>query len=136
MAQFSFDLVSPERLVFSGSVTEVVVPGSEGDLGILAGHAPLISSLRPGILTVKGEGEAKKLYVRGGFAEVSAKGLTVLAEEALPIEQLDSAKIQADIAAAEADLAKATAAEAMTAISTRIGDLKSLALTLRAPQTH
>ncbi len=136
MAQFSFDLVSPERLVFSGPVTEVVVPGSEGELGIMAGHAPLITTLRPGILTVKGEGADKKLYVRGGFAEVSAKGLTVLAEEALPLEQVDSSTIEAAIASAEADVAAATSEEAKGVALARVNDLKNLALALGASRAH
>ena len=78
MATFHFELTSPEQLVFSGEVEHVVVPGSEGEFGVLANHAPLIAMLRPGILTILGANE-KRFVVRGGFAEVNPKGLTVLA---------------------------------------------------------
>ena len=70
MANFSFELASPARLVFSGAVEQVDVPGAEGDFGVLAGHAPLITALRPGILTIREGGSAKRLFVRDGFAEV------------------------------------------------------------------
>ncbi len=81
MATFHFDLVSPEKLLFSGEVDQVDVPGTEGDFGVLAGHAPLVSALRPGIMTVTVNGQAQRMVVLGGFAEVSAEGtLTVLAD--------------------------------------------------------
>src|SRR5258706_48972 len=82
MATFHFDLVSPEKLLFSGEVNQVDVPGSEGDFGVLAGHAPLITTLRPGILVIYGERGALRIVVDGGFAEVGPGGLTVLAEMA------------------------------------------------------
>ena len=71
MATFHFDLVSPEKLLFSGEVDQVDVPGSEGDFGVLAGHAPTVSALRPGIMRVMVRGETQNLVVLGGFAEVS-----------------------------------------------------------------
>lgn len=89
MAAFSFELVSPSQLVFSGEVEQVDVPGIEGDFGVLAGHAPLVSMLRPGVLTIRDAAGAKRIFVRDGFAEVSAAGLTVLAETAVPVEYLD-----------------------------------------------
>jgi F-type H+-transporting ATPase subunit epsilon len=107
MAAFSFELVSPERQLFSGQVEQVVVPGAEGDFGVLAGHAPFVSSLRPGILTIHGEGQPKRLYVNGGFAEVSEGSLTVLAERATPVEDLRADQIDAEIKDAEEDLADA-----------------------------
>ena len=82
MANFHFELVSPEKLLFSGDVEQVDVPGAEGDFGVLAQHAPMVTTLRPGILTVHGAGGEQKIVVLGGFAEVSADGLTVLAEVA------------------------------------------------------
>ncbi|QFR33690.1 F0F1 ATP synthase subunit epsilon [Ancylobacter sp. TS-1] len=88
MATFPFELVSPERLVYSGSVTEVIVPGTEGEFGILAGHSPFVSTLKPGVLTIKGDGAPRKLFVRGGFAEANPAGLTVLAETAIPLAEL------------------------------------------------
>ncbi|MEJ2434386.1 MAG: F0F1 ATP synthase subunit epsilon [Pseudolabrys sp.] len=86
---FHFELVSPEKLVFSGGVDQVDVPGAEGDFGVLAGHAPFVTTLRPGILTVHGPGGAQKIVVLGGFAEVSAEGLTVLADMAEPVESME-----------------------------------------------
>ena len=91
MATFHFDLVSPEKLLFSGDVEQVDVPGAEGDFGVLANHAPLVATLRPGILTVHGAGGAQKIVVLGGFAEVSAQGLTVLADVAEAVEDIDRA---------------------------------------------
>jgi F-type H+-transporting ATPase subunit epsilon len=86
---FHFELVSPEKLVFSGEVEQVDVPGAEGDFGVLAGHAPFVTTLRPGMLTVHGPGGAQKMVVLGGFAEVSAEGLTVLADVAETAENMD-----------------------------------------------
>jgi F-type H+-transporting ATPase subunit epsilon len=80
MATFHFGLVSPEQLLFSGDVEQVDVPGAEGEFGVLANHAPLVAALRPGILTMHGSGEPQKIVVLGGFAEVSAQGLTLLAD--------------------------------------------------------
>jgi len=82
MATFHFDLVSPEKLLFSGEVNQVDVPGSEGDFGVLPAHAPVITTLRPGILVIHGERGALRIVVDGGFAEVSPAGLTVLADMA------------------------------------------------------
>ena len=90
MATFTFDLVSPEKLLFSGEVDQVDVPGLEGDFGVLAGHAPLVSALRPGVMTVTVNGQKQRMVVLGGFAEVSADGkLTVLADLAESVEDFD-----------------------------------------------
>ena len=91
MATFHFDLVSPEKLLFSGEVTQVDVPGSEGDFGVLAGHAPIVTTLRPGILVIFREGGALRVVVNGGFAEVGPAGLTVLADMAVPQDEFDPA---------------------------------------------
>ncbi len=91
MATFHFDLVSPEKLAFSGDVDQVDVPGIEGDFGVLAGHAPVVATIRPGILTVTTGGTQQKIIVLGGLAEVSEKGLTVLADVATSLEELDRA---------------------------------------------
>src|SRR5258707_10628701 len=93
MATFHFDLVSPEKLLFSGEVNQVDVPGSEGDFGVLAGHAPLITTLRPGILVIYGERGALRIVVDGGFAEVGPGGLTVLADMAGPGGEVDAAPL-------------------------------------------
>jgi F-type H+-transporting ATPase subunit epsilon len=89
MATFHFDLVSPARLVFAGEVTQVDVPGVEGDFGVLAGHAPVVATLKPGVLTVYGVGAPQRFVVFGGFAEVSPTGMTVLAEVAVPLGEAD-----------------------------------------------
>src|SRR6202521_245791 len=97
MASFHFDLVSPEKVVFSGEVEHVVVPGGEGEFGVLAGHAPLVAMLKPGILVVLEPGPPRRIVVGGGFAEVNPQGLTVLAELAVPAEEFDMVKLAADI---------------------------------------
>ena len=102
MATFHFDLVSPEKLLFSGEVDQVDVPGTEGDFGVLAGHAPLVSALRPGIMTVTVNGKAQRMVVLGGFAEVSAEGtLTVLADLADLLEEFDRDVLEQRITAQE-----------------------------------
>jgi F-type H+-transporting ATPase subunit epsilon len=108
MATFHFDLVSPERVVFSGDVDQVDVPGSEGDFGVLAGHAPLVSTLRPGILVLMRGGDTQRILVVGGFAEVNPDGLTVLADMAVPVDEVDRELIAGEIRDAEEDVADAT----------------------------
>jgi F-type H+-transporting ATPase subunit epsilon len=97
MATFHFDLVSPEKLAFTGEVDQVDIPGTEGDFGVLAGHAPVVAAVRPGILTVITGGSKQKIIVLGGLAEVSEKGLTVLADTATSIDELDRAKFATTI---------------------------------------
>jgi len=100
MTTFHFDLVSPEKLLFSGEVDQVDVPGAEGDFGVLAGHAPTVSALRPGIMTVFVNGQAQRMIVLGGFAEVAADGkLTVLADLADSVEDFDRAVLSERIEA-------------------------------------
>ena len=106
MATFHFDLVSPEKLAFSGEVDQVDVPGVEGDFGVLAGHAPVVAAIRPGILTVISGGTQQKIIVLGGLAEMSDKGLTVLADVATSLEELDRAQFADTIAEMEAKLAE------------------------------
>ncbi len=106
MATFHFDLVSPEKLAFSGEVDQVDIPGVEGDFGVLAGHAPVIAAIRPGILTVFVGGTQEKIIVTGGVAEVSERGLTVLADVARTLEELDRARLADVIAEMEAKLAE------------------------------
>lgn len=103
-----FDLVSPERLLLSEEVESVVVPGGEGYFTVLPRHAPVISTLKPGLLEVRGfSGTALKFFVRGGFAEVTPAGLTILADQAIPLEELDSDTLIQEIRNAEEDLADA-----------------------------
>ncbi|MEM8916262.1 MAG: ATP synthase F1 subunit epsilon, partial [Pseudomonadota bacterium] len=91
--KFDFQLVSPERVLFSAEVDMVVVPGVEGNFGVLKGHAPLLSTVRPGIIDVYEERKAisSQIFVAGGFAEVTGSRCTVLAEEASPLSELDRA---------------------------------------------
>jgi F-type H+-transporting ATPase subunit epsilon len=107
MPPFHFELVSPEKLIFSGDVEAVVVPGTEGEFTVLKDHSPLMSTLKAGVISVETAGSKTKLFVRGGFADVAPTGLTILAEYAIPLEELDSAKLGADIAQAEAEVAAA-----------------------------
>ena len=106
MATFHFDLVSPEKLAFSGEVDQVDVPGFEGEFGVLAGHAPIVAAMRPGILTVHTGEEKQKIIVLGGLAEMSEKGLTILADVAQSLEELDRAMLAEAIAEMEAKLAE------------------------------
>ena len=104
MATFHFDLVSPEKLAYSGEVDQVDIPGVEGDFGVLAGHAPVVAVIRPGILTVIVGGKHEKIIVLGGLAEVSEKGLTVLADTATSVAELDKAAFADKISGMEEDL--------------------------------
>jgi F-type H+-transporting ATPase subunit epsilon len=105
MAALHFEFVSPESVLFSGDVDQVDLPGSEGDMGILPGHAPLVTTLRPGIVTIfRGSGR-EPVVVIGGFAEVSPAGLTVLADRAVARENFDMALLAAEIKNAEEDVA-------------------------------
>ena len=101
MATFHFELVSPEKIAFSGDADQVDVPGAEGDFGVFAGHAPLISLLRPGIVTVHAGGEETQIVVLGGLAEVGPGGLTLLADVATSIDDIDRAALQKQIAEME-----------------------------------
>jgi F-type H+-transporting ATPase subunit epsilon len=103
--KLKFELVSPERLLLSSDVDMVVVPGAAGDLGVLPGHAPLITTVRPGVIEVHQEGApVERLFVRGGFAEVTPQGLTVLADEAMPLAELDRAALAQRLKDAEEDV--------------------------------
>ena len=105
----AFELVSPDRLVMSVAAAMVVIPGTEGDFGVLAGHQPVVSGLRPGVIEIHDEGAApERVFVRGGFAEVTNEACVVLAEEAVPVAELDRATLEARIRDTEEDLADAT----------------------------
>src|SRR5215210_4784546 len=102
MATFPFELVAPERVLFSGNVDAVLLPGTEGEMTVLPGHAPVMTALKTGFLVItnhKGDGE--RVLVRGGFADISARGVTVLAERALPVEDLTPEMIDREILQAE-----------------------------------
>jgi F-type H+-transporting ATPase subunit epsilon len=113
MAQtFTFELVSPEKVLLAGEAEQVVLPGSEGDMTILPGHAPLISTLRPGVVDVVLSGSKTRVFVREAFAQVDPERLTVLAEKAYDVADLSGAVLASEIAKAEADLAAAKDDEA------------------------
>jgi F-type H+-transporting ATPase subunit epsilon len=116
MAKLHFDLVSPEKRLMAADVHMVVVPGEDGDFGVLAGHAPFMSTIRTGIITVYGEAGARpeRLFIDGGFAEVTTQGLTILAEEAVALAELDFDKVSKDLINAREDvqLAKSEAQKA------------------------
>jgi len=126
MATFQFDLVSPERLLFSGKVEQVDVPGSEGDFGVLAGHAPLVTTLRPGILTIFEAGKQIPMVVNGGFAEVGPTGLTVLAELAVPREEFDVGLLAGVIKDTEEDAADEQDAWKRDQLEHKLGQLRAL----------
>ncbi|MBR0695452.1 F0F1 ATP synthase subunit epsilon [Bradyrhizobium lablabi] len=135
MATFHFDLVSPERLTFSGEVDQVDVPGAEGDFGVLAGHAPIVASVRPGILTIIAAGKRERVIVLGGLAEMSEKGLTVLADVATAIEDLDRMRFADTIKEMEDKLADKEGFELDGAIE-RLDHFKSIQHELNATAMH
>ena len=127
MATFHFELVSPERLLFSGEVNSVVVPASEGDMTVMAGHASVMSALKPGVVTIAGaQGAARRLFVRGGFADIADGGLTILAEQAIAIEDIKPDQLAKDIRNAEEDVADAKSPDARIAAQARLDGLRQL----------
>ena len=126
MAAFHFDLVAPEKLLFSGEAQQVDMPGAEGDLGVLAGHAPLVTTLRPGFLVIDGEGEKLRVVVNGGFAEVGPAGLTVLADMAVPEEDFDRAMLAGVIKDTEEDAADEQDAWKRDKLAHKLHQLKAL----------
>jgi F-type H+-transporting ATPase subunit epsilon len=109
--KITFDLVSPERLLLSKPVDMVTVPGSEGYMGVMAGHAALVSTLRAGMIDMEDDGQDTRFFIRGGFAEVSATKINVLADEAIPMTELDLAVLDQRIKDAEEDVLAAPDAE-------------------------
>jgi len=136
MATFHFDLVSPEKLLFSGDVEQVDMPGAEGDFGVLAGHAPFVSSLRPGILTVHAASGEQKIVVLGGFAEVSADGLTVLAEVAEKVADIDRAMIATKIGELEQRIEKTEPGSELDKLITRLDHFKTVDRHLTGTAMH
>lgn len=136
MATLHFELVSPEKLVFSGEVEQVDVPAAEGDFGVLAGHAPFVTTLRPGILTVHGEGGAQQIVVLGGFAEVSADGLTVLADVAEAVESVDRGMLTERMGALEARIAKTEPGSELDRLITRLDHYKEVDRHLTGTAMH
>jgi len=136
MATFHFELVSPQSIAFSGEVDQVDVPGSEGDFGVLAGHAPLVSLLRPGVMTVYAGGEQTRLVVLGGFAEVGPAGLTVLADVATSVEDLDRASLQKQIGQMEQDIKEMSQGSGLDKAIARLDHFKALDQHLQGTAMH
>jgi F-type H+-transporting ATPase subunit epsilon len=131
MATFHFDLVSPEKLLFAGEVSQVDLPGTEGDMGVLAGHAPLVTTLRPGILVIFAEGAQQRIVVNGGFAEVGPAGLTVLADMAVPADEFDVALLAGAIKDTEDDVADQTDDSKRDKLANKLAELKALQAALQ-----
>ena len=124
--KLNFNLVSPERQLMSAEVDQVDIPGSEGWIGVLPNHAPLMTTLAPGMVKIRTGTEEKRIFVRGGFAEISPTGLTLLAEEAMPAEELSAEKIATAIKNAEDDLADATSDEKKLSAQQSLDRMKEL----------
>ncbi len=126
MAELHLEFVSPESVLFSGDVDQVDLPGAEGDMGILAGHAPLVTTLRPGIVTIYRGGAREPVVVTGGFAEVGPAGLTVLADRAVAREDFDTATLADEIKDTEEDVADSTNEAQRDKLARHLEQLKTL----------
>jgi|SRR5262245_7153358 len=125
---FKFELVTPERLLLSEEASQVVIPGTEGEFTVLAGHAPVISSLRPGVIAASlAENRSVRLFVKGGFAEVEQNRLVVLAQQALDVDAVDRGVLAAELKAAESELAAASDDAARLAAHAAVEQLRALA---------
>jgi F-type H+-transporting ATPase subunit epsilon len=132
MASLHFEFVSPERVLFSGDVDQVDLPGAEGDMGILPLHAPIVTALRPGVVTIFNQGRREEVVVVGGFAEMSPAGLTILADRAVAREDFDTAELATDIKNAEEDVADAKDDAQRDKLARHLEQLKSLQAALAA----
>jgi len=132
MAAFHFELVSPEKLVFSGEVEAVAVPGTEGEFTVLKDHAPLIAIMKPGVVVIE-EAPAKKLrlFVPRGFAEVAPSGLTILADKALPLAELDATTLDVEVGNVEEEIAGAKGDEARRMAVEKRDQLRELRAVLK-----
>jgi len=124
--KLSFALVSPERELFNGDVDHVVVPGAEGEFGVLPNHAPVMSVIKPGALRVINDGAERRIFVNGGFADVTPEGLTVLAEEALDLDDIEPATLELDLKNAQEDLRDANTDAKKDAAQRAVARLESL----------
>ena len=124
---FQFDLVAPEKLLLSEQVEQVVVPGGDGYFTMLKGHAPFMSGIKPGVIDItRAGGEVLRIFIRGGFADVSPNGLTILAEQAIPLAEVNAAALDQDVQDAEEDLADAKDAGAKANAETRLQQLREV----------
>lgn len=130
---FQFELVSPERQLLSEQVAEVVIPGTEGEFGVLKNHSPFMSTIKPGILKVRnGGGSWDEYFVRGGFADVAPGGLTVLAEQAIPVSEISAEQLDQQIKNAEEDVADAKDDDSKQKAEMTLSQLKDVAEALKA----
>jgi F-type H+-transporting ATPase subunit epsilon len=127
---FQFELVSPERLLMSEPVDQVVVPGSEGQFTVMKGHAPFMTTLRPGVIDIVRGGSTTRIFVRGGFADANAGGLTVLAEMAVPVSEIDPSQLAQEVRNAEEDVADAKDGATRDAAEHRLHQLKEVQASL------
>lgn len=134
MSTFQVSLVSPEKLLFAGKVDQVDLPGAEGDFGVLAGHAPVVAMLRPGLVTAIAGSVRDRFVVFGGLAEFSQDDLTILAESAAPVEDFDLAGLEAQIGAMQEELAKKPPGDELDRAIARLDHYKSIRISL-APTT-
>lgn len=125
-----FDLVSPERRLFAGEVDIVVVPGEDGDFGVLPKHAPFMSVIRSGAIIVTTDGVSERTFIHGGFAEVTPEGLTILAEEAIPVSEIDVAAVMQDLKNAQEDLGVAKSEMDIELAQARIDRLEAMRTTV------
>jgi F-type H+-transporting ATPase subunit epsilon len=122
---FKFELVSPERLLVSGEVEQVLVPGAEGDMTVLAHHAPVLTTLRSGLLEIGYPGgERRRYFIRGGFAEIGPSGLTVLAETAIDLVELDAGQLAQAIEDAQEDVSDAAEGAMRDRAQTKLDQLR------------
>jgi F-type H+-transporting ATPase subunit epsilon len=126
MITFQFSLVSPERLLFSGQVEQVDLPGSEGDFGVLAGHAPIVATLRPGMVTAIAGSDRDRFVVLGGLAEFSQSELTILADSATPADEFDLAEFKARIDEMQENLRKNSAGDELDRAVALLDHYKSI----------
>jgi F-type H+-transporting ATPase subunit epsilon len=130
---FQFELVSPERQLLSEQVAEVVVPGTEGEFGVLKDHSPFMSTIKPGILKVRTDaGSWDEYFVRGGFADIAPGGLTVLAEQAIPVSEISEDQLAQAIKNAEEDVADAKDDDTKQKAEMTLSQLKDVAEALKA----
>ncbi len=127
---FNFELVSPERLLLSQKVSEVVIPASDGEMTVLANHAPTMTTIKPGVVTVKADGKTDRYVVFGGFADILPTGCTLLAESAVHVDELDKSQLDRRIAAARDELDGHGDDDRKTSLERLIGELTSLKETL------
>jgi F-type H+-transporting ATPase subunit epsilon len=122
------EIVSPERLLVSEVATSITIPGTEGYLTVMGDHAPLMTTLRPGFISASMSGGTRSFFVRGGFADITPELVTILAEEAMPMNEFNSSVIESGIQSAEAELAAATTDDAKSLASDRLYAWRNLGL--------